>query len=132
MKWSMELQNRGQVRKSLVLFLLQRQTAKPRQPFRPRLLLPYQPKHKRFLQLRWRASYIANTNGRHTARKPRTGKVVNASCRLLLPKSPRCKAVNVILATVVFSQLLKTFHAYAPVVGTVYAWLNSTFDEAAI
>uniref|UniRef100_A0A8B9CQL5 Spectrin beta chain n=1 Tax=Anser brachyrhynchus TaxID=132585 RepID=A0A8B9CQL5_9AVES len=69
MKWSMELQNRGQVQKSLVLFLLQRQTAKPRLPFRPRLLLPYQPKHRRFLQLRWKASYIVNMSGRHTARK---------------------------------------------------------------
>lgn len=77
-KWSMELQSRGQVRKSLVLFLLQRQTAKPRRPSRPRLLLPYQPKHRRFLQLRWRASYIANMNGRRTARKPRAGKVLSA------------------------------------------------------
>uniref|UniRef100_A0A663N1B5 Spectrin beta chain n=1 Tax=Athene cunicularia TaxID=194338 RepID=A0A663N1B5_ATHCN len=76
-KWSMELQNRGQVQKSPAPFLLPRQTAKPRRPFRPRLLLPYQPKPRRFPQLRWRASYTASTSGRRTARRPRAGNVLH-------------------------------------------------------
>lgn len=78
MKWSMELQNRGRVPKSPVPFLPRRQTAKPRAAFRPRLLLPSQPKPRRSPQPRWRASYTASTSGRHTARKPPAGKVLDA------------------------------------------------------